>query len=281
MTVIDLSGRVAVVTGASRGIGRAAAEGLLKAGCSVVLNARPSNEASASFAELGAAYPDRVAAVYGSVADSATATAIAQSVMARHKRLDILVNNAGILRDKLIGMISDAEIDELFNVNVIGLIKITQLAARIMTRRKSGSIINVSSIVGRKGDSGQTVYSATKSAVIGATFSAAKELAPMNIRVNAVAPGLIDTSMTKSIPEDKRKNLESHIAMGRVGSPEDVANVIVFLASDLSCYVTGQVIGVDGASSYDPPCAGSAPFFHGPRNGLVMHQNSLRDLDYS
>jgi 3-oxoacyl-[acyl-carrier protein] reductase len=246
MTVIDLSGRVAVVTGASRGIGRAAAEGLLKAGCSVVLNARPSNEASASFAELETAYPDRVTVVYGSVAESATAAAIAQSVMARHKRLDILVNNAGILRDKLIGMISDAEIDELFSVNVIGLIKITQLAARIMTRRKSGSIINVSSIVGRKGNSGQTVYSATKSAVIGATFSAAKELAPMNIRVNAVAPGLIDTSMTKSIPEDKRKNLESHIAMGRVGSAQDVANVIVFLASDLSSYVTGQVIGVDG-----------------------------------
>jgi 3-oxoacyl-[acyl-carrier protein] reductase len=166
--------------------------------------------------------------------------------MSRHKRLDILVNNAGILRDKLIGMISDAEIDELFSVNVIGLIKITQLAARIMARRKSGSIINVSSIVGRRGNSGQTVYSATKSAVIGATFSAAKELAPMNIRVNAVAPGLIDTSMTKAIPEDKRKTLESQIAMGRVGSAQDVANVIVFLASDLSSYVTGQVIGVDG-----------------------------------
>jgi 3-oxoacyl-[acyl-carrier protein] reductase len=246
MTVIDLSGRVAVVTGASRGIGRAAAEGLLKAGCSVILNARASNEASASFDELEADYPDRVAAVYGSVADSATATAIAQSVMSRHKRLDILVNNAGILRDKLIGMISDVEIDELFGVNVIGMIKITQLAARIMARRKSGTIVNVSSIVGRRGNSGQTVYSATKSAVIGATFSAAKELAPANIRVNAIAPGLIDTSMVKSIPEDKRKTLEQRIAMGRVGSPQDVANVILFLASDLSSYVTGQVIGVDG-----------------------------------
>jgi 3-oxoacyl-[acyl-carrier protein] reductase len=246
MTVIDLSGRVAIVTGASRGIGRAAAESLLKAGCSVVVNARPSNEASASFAQIEEAYPERVTAIYGSVADSATATALVQSAMSRHKRLDILVNNAGILRDKLIGMISDAEIEELFDVNVIGLIKITQVAARLMARRKSGSIINVSSIVGRRGNSGQTVYSATKAAVIGATFSAAKELAPMNIRVNAVAPGLIQTSMIESIPEDKRKSLESQIAMGRVGSSQDVANTILFLASDLSSYVTGQVIGVDG-----------------------------------
>ena len=246
MTVIDLSGRVAIVTGASRGIGRAAAESLLKAGCSVVLNARPSNEASASFAEIEETYPEPVTAIYGSVADSATATALVQSAMSRHKRLDILVNNAGILRDKLIGMISDAEIEELFDVNVIGLIKITQVAARLMARRKSGSIINVSSIVGRRGNSGQTVYSATKAAVIGATFSAAKELAPMNIRVNAVAPGLIRTSMIESIPEDKRKSLESQIAMGRVGSSHDVANTILFLASDLSSYVTGQVIGVDG-----------------------------------
>ena len=245
MTAIDLSGRVAIVTGASRGIGRAAAESLLKAGCALVLNARASNEASASFAELTEAYPGRVTTVYGSVADSATATALVQAAM-KHKRLDILVNNAGILRDKLIGMISDAEIEELFDVNVIGLIKITQLAARLMMRGKSGSIINVSSIVGRRGNSGQTVYSATKSAVIGATFSAAKELAPLNIRVNAVAPGLIRTAMIASIPEDKRKSLESQIAMGRVGSPQDVADTILFLASDLSSYVTGQVIGVDG-----------------------------------
>jgi 3-oxoacyl-[acyl-carrier protein] reductase len=246
MTVIDLSGRVAIVTGASRGIGRAAAESLLKAGCSVVLNARASDEASARFAELEKAYPDRVVAVYGSVADSATATALIQSAMSRHKRLDILVNNAGILRDKLIGMISDAEINELFDVNIIGLIKITQLAARLMSRRKSGSIINISSIVGRRGNSGQTVYSATKAAVIGATFSAAKELAPMNIRVNAVAPGLIQTSMIEAIPGDKRKSLESQIAMGRVGTSQEVADTILFLASDLSAYVTGQIIGVDG-----------------------------------
>ena len=245
MTVIDLSGRVAIVTGASRGIGRAAAETLLKAGATVVLNARASDEATVAFAELEKAYPDRVTAVYGSVADSATATALIQAAM-KHKRLDILVNNAGILRDKLIGMISDAEINELFDINIIGLIKITQLAARLMSRRKSGSIINISSIVGRRGNSGQMVYSATKAAVIGATFSAAKELGPMNIRVNAVAPGLIQTSMIEAIPGDKRKNLESQIPMGRVGAAQDVADTILFLASDLSSYVTGQIIGVDG-----------------------------------
>ena len=246
MTIIDLNGRVAAVTGASRGIGRAAAETLLKAGCSVVLNARASDEASASFAELETAFPDRVTAVYGSVADGVTATAIAQAAMSRYKRLDILVNNAGILREKVIGMISDAEISELFDVNIIGLIKVTQLAARIMTRRKSGSIVNISSIVGMKGGSGQIVYSATKSAVIGATFSAAKELAPLNIRVNAIAPGLIDTSITQAFADIRRKSLESQVAMGRVGSPQEVANAILFFASDLSAYVTGQVIGVDG-----------------------------------
>jgi 3-oxoacyl-[acyl-carrier protein] reductase len=245
MTVIDLTGRVAIVTGASRGIGRAAAETLLKAGAIVIFNARASNEASASFAELEAAYPGRVTAVYGSFADSATATALIQSAM-KHKRLDILVNNAGILRDKLIGMISDAEINELFDGNIIGLLKITQLAARLMSRRKSGSIINIASIVGRRGNSGQTVYSATKAAVIGATFSAAKELGSMNIRVNAVAPGLIQTSMIAAIPDEKRKTLESQISMGRVGAAQDVADTILFLASDLSSYVTGQIIGVDG-----------------------------------
>ena len=166
----------------------------------------------------------------------------------KHKRLDILVNNAGILRDKLIGMISDAEINELFDVNIIGLIKITQLAARIMmSRRKSGSIINVSSIVGRRGNSGQTVYSATKAAVIGATFSAAKELAPMNIRVNAVAPGLIQTSMIEGHTRGQAQEPGSRRSrwVGSAAS-QDVADTILFLASDLSSYVTGQIIGVDG-----------------------------------
>jgi 3-oxoacyl-[acyl-carrier protein] reductase len=182
---------------------------------------------------------------YGSVADGASATAIAQTAMSRHKRLDILVNNAGILRDKLIGMISDAEIGELFNVNVIGLIKITQLAAHHDAAQER---IHHQCLVDRRAKGQQRTDRLFRDQVRGhrSDFSAAKELAPMNIRVNAVAPGLIDTSMVKSIPEDKRKSLESQIAMGRVGSPEDVANLILFLASDLSSYITGQVIGVDG-----------------------------------
>jgi len=246
MIPIDLSGRVAVVTGASRGIGRATAEILLQAGCEIVVNARPSDKASASFAELEKAFPGAVTAVYGSVADKTAASAVVQAAVSKHKRLDILVNNAGILRDKLIGMISDEDIEESFATNIMAMIRITQLAARAMVRRKSGSIINVSSIVGRVGNTGQLVYSATKSAVIGATLTASKELAPANIRVNAIAPGLIDTAMFQSIPPDKRKDLESRVGLGRVGSAQEVANLILFLASDMSSYVTGQVIGVDG-----------------------------------
>jgi len=247
MTGIDLSGRVALITGASRGIGHAAARMLLEAGCAVIVNSSSESEVSTrAFAEFGEGHPARVSVVYGSVAEASTTSAIGQHVLERYKRLDILVNNAGILRDRLIGMIPDAEIKEVFDVNVIGLLRMTQFAARLMARRKSGSIVNLASIIGRRGNAGQFVYAASKSAVIGATLSAAKELAPSNIRVNAVAPGLIDTAMTKALPAEKRLALESRIGMGRVGTADDVAKTILFLASDLSAYVTGQVIGVDG-----------------------------------
>ena len=154
--------------------------------------------------------------------------------MSRYKRLDTLVNNAGVLRDRLIGMIPDAEMEEVFDVNVFGLLRLTQVASRFMTRRKSGSIINVASIVGRRGNVGEFVYAASKAAVIGATLSAAKEFAPMNIRVNAVAPGLIETAMMQHFPENNRRRIESSIAMGGIGTPDDVARTILFLASDLS-----------------------------------------------
>ena len=247
MTAIDLKDRIAVVTGSSRGIGWECARLLLEAGSAVVLNARAETEDSVkTFGDFEREHPGRTSVVYGSVADAATAPAIGQHIMSRYKRLDILVNNAGILRDKLIGMITDAEIDEVLSVNVTGLLRMTQLAARLMGRRKSGSIVNLASIIGRRGNVGQFVYGASKAAVIGATLSAAKELAPLNIRVNAVAPGLINTDMTRALPEDKRRALEARIGMGRAGSAEDVAKTILYLASDLSTYVTGQVVGVDG-----------------------------------
>jgi 3-oxoacyl-[acyl-carrier protein] reductase len=247
MLSIDLEGRVALVTGASRGIGHACARLSLEAGATVIVNARaPGEEAVRAFEALASAYPGRVEPVYGSVTDPATGTALVNLALKRFGRLDFLVNNAGILRDGLIGMIPDAEIEEVLATNVTGLLRLTQLGARAMARHKSGSIVNLASIVGRRGNPGQLIYAASKAAVIGATYAAAKELAPLGIRVNAVAPGLIDTAMTAALPDDRRRDLEARIAMGRTGTPEDVARTVLFLASDLAGYVTGQVLGVDG-----------------------------------
>jgi 3-oxoacyl-[acyl-carrier protein] reductase len=162
------------------------------------------------------------------------------------KQLDGLVNNAGALGDALLGMISAGQLDDVLRTNLCGPIHLIQYCARLMTPKRSGSIVNVASIIGRTGNEGQTAYSASKAGLIGATKSAAKELAPNNIRVNAVAPGVIRTDMIAGIPPAKMESLRAGIKLNRLGEPLDVANTIVFLLSDLSAYVTGQVIGVDG-----------------------------------
>lgn len=150
------------------------------------------------------------------------------------------------MEDATLLMIKEETIEHIYDTNVFGMITVTKLAMKSFLRKRSGSIINMSSIIGRNGNKGQTIYGSSKAAVIGFTKSLSKELAPLNVRVNAIAPGFIDTDMTRNMNEEYRnKNLES-IGMGRIGSPEDVAKVVVFLASDLSKYVTGQVIGVDG-----------------------------------
>ena len=160
----------------------------------------------------------------------------------------MLVNNAGIMKDALIGMINGKLMQEIFEVNVFAMIQMIQMANKLMSRQKSGSIINMASIVGTNGNSGQLVYSASKGAVVAMTKTAAKELASDNIRVNAIAPGMIDTDMFRSIGETKiQENLEK-IKMGRLGNPEEIANACVFLASDLSAYISGQVLGVDGVT---------------------------------
>ncbi len=244
MISIDLSGRVALVTGSTRGIGRAVAENLAQAGATVILNGR-GDRLSAAADEIKERHGGNVAAIAADVANADAVAAMVQNIFKTFGRLDVLVNNAGILKDGLIGMIRSDDLNSTIAINTIGTLNCIQSGARLM-QRTGGSIINMSSIIGVRGNAGQLVYSASKGAVIAATLSAAKELAPKGIRVNAIAPGYIDTDMIRSIPpEIHQKRLES-IAMGRIGDPQDIAETALFLASDLSRYVTGQVIGVDG-----------------------------------
>ena len=168
-----------------------------------------------------------------------------KDIFSKNKNIDVLVNNAGILKEGLIGMISEKDIKNTIGTNLIGPINLIQLVNKIMNKKNS-SIINISSIMGVRGNSGQSLYSSSKSGLIGFTLSAAKELGSKGIRVNAIAPGYIKTKMVKHITKDKLSNILASIKMKRPGKPIDVANVALFLASDLSTYVTGQVIGVDG-----------------------------------
>jgi len=240
-----MTNKVILITGATRGIGYATAKLAAMQRWTVILQGR-DEERLLEIEEEFSAYGTTVHHLTYDVTDL---NAIKKAFMWIKKeigRLDALVNNAGILDDALLGMISEKQVSQTFGVNIEAVIYHMQYASRLMMKQKHGSIINVSSIIGRVGNAGQTVYSASKAAVIGATYSAAKELAPYNIRVNAVAPGFIETDMTKQLPKEKFEQRLSEIKMGRIGKPEEVANVILFLASDLSSYVTGQVIGVDG-----------------------------------
>lgn len=243
---MDMTGRVAIVTGSSRGIGWACAQRLAGCGATVVLNGRNEAQLGGRLAELREVHPGAHTVSAFDVGDSKAVSSAYRAIASRFGRLDVLINNSGILGDALIGMISDSEMDRVLSTNVKGVIGNLQAAARLMMKSKSGSIVNLSSIVGRVGNQGQLLYSASKAAVIGLTLTAAKELGPHGIRVNAVAPGYIQTDMVQHLPPERQRALMSGIAMGRAGLPDDVADVAVFLASDQARYVSGQVIGVDG-----------------------------------
>ena len=243
-----LEGKVCLVTGASRGIGAATVKRFAEEGAIVYANARTPKNLDDQCDELSRTYGTTVKALYFDVRDEIASKKAIVQIRKETGRLDVLVNNAGVMKDALIGMITRDLMQEIFDTNVFGVMNMIQLAGKIMMFQKSGSIINLSSIVGLEGNPGQLVYSATKGAVAAMTKTASKELASQGIRVNAVAPGMIDTDMFRSIGDEKMQEHIANIRMGRLGTPEDVADVILFLASDLSRYTTGEIVGVNGSA---------------------------------
>ena len=242
-----LKNNVALITGSSKGIGFAISRLFATEGAHVIMTGRQLNALNSAKDKITQELPQaQISIIEMDVTNPDSVRDAFQNVFKLTKRLDTLVSNAGILDDALIGMVTPLQLQKTFETNTFGVIYCAQYASRLMNRNKQGSIINLASIIGTNGNFGQTVYAASKSAVIGATKSLAKELAMQNIRVNAIAPGFIDTDIARSISEEKFQERLNSIAMGRIGSAEEVANVAMFLASDLSSYVTGQVIGVDG-----------------------------------
>lgn len=242
MTAIDLAGRTAFVTGSTRGIGLAIAGALHAAGAKVAIVGRDLAKAEAAAARFG----DRAAAV---ACDVAEAEPVEAAIAAAEKVLgpiDILVNNAGLTRDNILLRLTDADWDAVLDANLKGAFHTTRAVIKGMMKRRAGRIVNITSIVGLTGNKGQANYAASKAGLIGFTKSVAKEYASRGILANCVAPGFIETDMTAALPEAARATLLQDIALGRLGRPEDVAGAVLFLASDLAGYMTGQVLVVDG-----------------------------------
>jgi 3-oxoacyl-[acyl-carrier protein] reductase len=236
-----LKGKTALITGAGRGIGRATAELFIENGAIVYAN-------DIEAGSLDSIACESLIPMYFDVTDTQAAKAVIMQIKKEQGQLDCLVNNAGIMQDALIGMVDMGVARRIFDINVFAVMELTQLAARLMKKQESGSIINFASIVGVRGNIGQLAYSASKGAVIAMTKTAAKELASYKIRVNAVAPGMIDTDLFRSIGEDRVKERISQIGMDRLGTPNEIAQACLFLASDMSQYITGQIIGIDGST---------------------------------
>lgn len=241
----SLKGKTAIVTGASRGIGRGIALALASEGVNLVLNAtKPASleEVRMEVEALGVSFD----CVAGDMADPETARRLAALAMEKHGRIDILVNNAGVTRDGLLMMMKEADFDAVIDTNLKGTFLCMKAVSRIMMKQRYGRIVNLSSVVGLRGNAGQVNYAASKAGVVGMTKSLAKELASRGVTVNAVAPGFIETDMTAAMPQAAKDAMMPTIPMQRLGAPEDVAKAVAFLASDEAAYVTGQVLAVDG-----------------------------------
>ncbi|HVQ17389.1 MAG TPA: 3-oxoacyl-ACP reductase FabG [Vicinamibacterales bacterium] len=242
--MLDLSGKVAIVTGASRGIGRGIAVMLASRGAHVVAAARGENAAS-TVAEIEAA-GKKAERTTLEVTDTASIDTMISGVLGRHGRIDILVNNAGITRDQLMLRMKRDDWDEVIATNLTPAFVLVQAALKPMLKQRSGRIISISSVVGQTGNAGQVNYAASKAGLIGFSKALARELASRNITVNVVAPGLIDTDMTKAITDKAQVDWAAQIPLGRLGTTADVAAAVCFLASDEASYITGQVLAVNG-----------------------------------
>jgi 3-oxoacyl-[acyl-carrier protein] reductase len=243
----DFKGKVVLVTGAARGIGREIALGFGRGGATVAVNhvAGQLEQARDVCSEIeragGKAFP-----LEFDVTSSTACSEAVERLVKEHGGIHVLVHNAGIARDALIIRMKDEDLQATLEVNLKAAFYLARAAAKVMMKQREGSMVMLSSVVGEMGNAGQSVYSATKAGLIGLTKSLARELAGRNVRVNAVGPGFIDTQMTQSIPEENRRRMLEQIPMGRMGSPEEIANAVCFLASPYASYITGEILRVNG-----------------------------------